>query len=255
VIFAVQKFVEEHLERRGFADVDDYAIHAANAFERAGGGSTQEAVTRQLARSRTTFFRRNASLDRREFEARLAQLLRRRFQKKNSNDFADFRQSLSPARRRIRSRRRSINTLLREFRVAVEARAIDSFWISRKKNHLRSKPETIAQGLLAVFAKAVVGDTGLVLREFASGIGFVDVGISFGGPLHLIEIKMLSGKLTGANQLMTYMAREQRGTGWLLLIDTRGHATRSGVPPTIATPSGVVRTMVIDVNPIPPHLA
>ena len=51
--------------------------------------------------------------------------------------------------------RRSIAALLNEFRHAVEARAIDSFWISRKKRRLRARPETIAQALLAVFAKAV----------------------------------------------------------------------------------------------------
>lgn len=57
---------------------------------------------------------------------------------------------------------------------------------------MRSRPEKIAQGLLAVFAKGVVGSDGLVLREIASGIGFVDVGVSFGGVLHLIELKILA---------------------------------------------------------------
>ncbi len=97
-----------------------------------------------------------------------------------------------------------------EFKRAVEARAVDAFWDSRKKRILRSRPEKIAQGRLAVFARGVVGGDGLVLREIASGIGFVDVGVSFGGALHLIELKILKRQPTGANQLATYMTTEGR---------------------------------------------
>jgi hypothetical protein len=106
-----------------------------------------------------------------------------------------------------------------------------------------------------VFAKAVVRSDGLVLREFASGIGYVDVGVSFGGPLHLIELKILTGKLSGAAQLGHYMKLEQRDTGWLVLIDVRKPARRSAIPPTLVLPQGVVRTVVIDANPVPPHSA
>jgi hypothetical protein len=255
VIFSVQKFLEDHLERRGLADVDDYAIKAANAFERAGVRASEEAVCRELARIRTTFFRRNAQLNRREFEAALTVLLRRRFQKKNDSIPVEFEQGLRAARDRVRSHRRSIGILLREFRRTVESRVVDTFWESRKQNRLRSRPEKIAQALFAVFAKAVVGSKGLVLREVASGIGFVDVAISFGGPLHLIELKILKGTLVGASQLTTYMVHEQRDHGWLLLIDARKTASRADVPTVIKTASGTIRTIVVEINPIPPHLA
>jgi hypothetical protein len=82
VIFSVQRYLEEHLERRGLADVDDYAIQAANAFERVGPRATDTAVARELARIRTTFFRRNADLNRRQFEAQLARSLKQQFKKK-----------------------------------------------------------------------------------------------------------------------------------------------------------------------------
>ena len=61
----------------------------------------------------------------------------------------------------------------------------------------------------------------MVMREFASGVGFVDVGISFGATLHLVELKILTGTLTAASQVATYMAMERRTTGWLLPVERR----------------------------------
>jgi hypothetical protein len=95
----------------------------------------------------------------------------------------------------------------------------------------------------------------MVLREFASGVGFVDVGISFNGPLHLIELKVLKGQLLGARQLGQYMRLEARKVGWLLLIDARRAGRRAAIPSVIKVPEGVIRTVVVDVNPVPPHLA
>ncbi len=253
MIFSVQRFLEDHFERRGLADVDQYAIRVANVFERLGPRASEGTLARELGRLHTVFFRRNHDLDRKEFETRLAATLRRRFQKKkNEASFKGFARGLAPARARFRVRRRSIAALLSEFKRAVEARSVDAFWDSRKKHHLRSRPEKIAQGLLAVFAKGVVGSDGLVLREVASGIGFVDVGVSFGGVLHLIELKILKGRLTGANQLVTYMRTEGRGTGWLVLIDARRN--RQPVPVRIDTPAGPIKTLIVDVNPAAPHV-
>lgn len=255
MIFSVQRFVEDYLERRRLADIDDYAIGAATAFERAGAAASEDDVAQRLRRIRTALFRRNAGLNRAEFERQLARALKRRFPKKKDIELPAFIGGLDSVRRRIRSRRRSISSLLTEFGKAVESRAIDAFWNSRKNGNLRAKPESIAQGLLAVFAKAAVRSDGLVLREFASGIGYVDVGVSFGGPLHLIELKILTGKLVGAAQLDQYMKLEQRDIGWLVLVDVRNPARRSAIPPRLVLPHGIVRTLVIDANPVPPHSA
>jgi len=254
MIFAVQRFLEDHFERRGFADLDQYAIRVANAFERLGPKVTEDTLARELARLRTVFFRRNHDLDRRTFEAELAATLRRRFQKKKTErSFKKFERGLTPVRARLGARRRSIAAVLFEFKRAVEARAVDSLWVSRKKHRLRSRPEQIAQGLLAVFARGVIGTDGLVLREIASGIGFVDVGISFGSVLHLIELKILKGQFTGANQLATYMKTEARGKGWLVLFDVRRDHQRNVVPARIDTPVGSIRTLIVDMNPVVPH--
>jgi hypothetical protein len=81
----------------------------------------------------------------------------------------------------------------------------------------------------------------------------VDVGISFGRTLHLIELKILRKHLTGANQLATYMRTEARSRGWLVLIDARGNRHRDAVPVTIEAVAGLIMTVVIDVNPPVPH--
>lgn len=256
MIFSVQRFLEDHFERRGLTDVDQYAIRVANVFARLGPRANEGTLAREFGRLRTVFFRRNNDLDRKEFEARLAAALRHRFQEvTNDASFKRLERGLAPARARFRARRRSIGVLLSEFKRAVEARAVDAFWDSRRKRRLRSKAEKIAQGLLAVFAKGVVGSHGLVLREMASGIGFVDVGVSFGGVLHLIELKVLKGQLTGANQLAAYMKTEGRGEGWLVLIDVRQDPNPDAVPTRIDTSAGPIKTLRVGVNPAAPHAA
>lgn len=254
MIFSVQRFLEDYFERRGLADVDQYAIRVANAFERVGAKASQKAMVREIRRLRTVFYHRNRYLIREDFETRLASTLRTRFKKKrNDASFTTFVRSFAPARVRLRGRRRSIGALLLEFKRAVEARAIDAFWDSRGKQLMRSKPEKIAQALLAVFAKGVLGTKGVVLREMASGIGFVDVGISFGGAVHLIELKILKRQLTGASQLAAYMRTEGRTKGWLLLIDARTAPKRKALPVRIDVRPGSITTVVIDVNPVVPH--
>jgi hypothetical protein len=119
---------------------------------------------------------------------------------------------------------------------------------------LRAKPEKLVQGLLAMFARGVLGNDGLVLREMVSGIGFVDIGISFGQTLHLVELKILKGKLTGPNQLAAYMNTEQRREGWLLLIDVRKtRSAKNKIPETIDTSAGVVKVVIVDANPSAPY--
>lgn len=117
---------------------------------------------------------------------------------------------------------------------------------------MRPKPEKLVQSALAMFARGVLGNDGLVLREIASGIGFVDVGISFGKTLHLVELKILKGKLSGVNQLAAYMRTEQRREGWLLLIDVRKKRSAT-IPETIDTPNGVIKVVTVDANPAAPY--
>jgi hypothetical protein len=255
-VFSVQRFLEDHFERRGLADLDQYAIRIANAFDRAGPIIGEEKLAQEFGRVRTVFFRRNVGVDRKSFERRLAATLRRRFPKKaHSTNLRDFVSGLARARARIRGRRLTVAALLAEFKRAVEARAIDSFWVSRRRHRPELRPEKIGQALLAVFARGVLGNSGFVLREIHSGVGFVDIGLSFNGILHLVELKMLRGELVGAEQLATYMRTEQRAVGWLVLFDARTGRRKGPLPTVIGTSAGRIRIVSIEVNPEAPHIA
>jgi hypothetical protein len=124
--------------------------------------------------------------------------------------------------------------------------------VSRKARRLQARPEQIGQGLLAVFAKGVVSDSGLVLREILSGTGFVDVVIVLGRTPHLIELKIMKGRYQGATQLSTYMNTESRRIGWLLLFDARPNDRREIIPEKTNLKHGVINNVVVDINPPAP---
>lgn len=254
MIFSVQRLVDEYITRRGLADVDQYAVKVANLYDRMSAKPDVDSLAKTLATVHTVFFRRNQGIDRKQFEQALAVRLSQNVKKKTPDTelLEGFRRGLSPWRQ-APQKRLSISDVLTRFKNAVESRAPDAFWISRKRGVLRPKAEKLAQALLAVFAKAILKSDGLVLREVASGIGFVDIGIVFGRVLHLVEIKILKGKLQGAGQLSHYMATECRRAGWLVLIDVRAFTNRDPIPSSIIDSSGPIRTVLIHVNPRPPH--
>jgi hypothetical protein len=142
--------------------------------------------------------------------------------------------------------------MLEQFRRAVEARGVDSFWVSRAAGRLRGRPERIAQALLAVFVKGVIGNRGVVLREVASGVGFVDVGILLSRIMHLVELKVIRGSLKGASQLRQYMRTEGRRRGWLVVMDARRRDRRTPIQTRLATPGGTIDTIVVEINPEAP---
>lgn len=95
---------------------------------------------------------------------------------------------------------------------------------------------------------------GSVIREMASGIGFVDVAITFSsGLLHVVELKMLKGlRVPGIAQLAQYMKHENRNEGWLVLFDARNRSHKREIPSLYRRAAGTIRTVLIDINPTPP---
>ena len=89
-----------------------------------------------------------------------------------------------------------------------------------------------------------------------SGIGFVDVLLTFSsGLLHVVELKMLkNGAVPGPAQLATYMKQKGRKEGWLVFFDSRKADRKAAVPSRLKQrTAGILRTIVIDINPVPPH--
>jgi hypothetical protein len=254
MIFSIQRFVEDYLERCRLSDPDQYAVSVANLYDRSRLKKKDREFLSSLHRIRTSFFRANSTLNRAQFEKELLKRLDSRFKKKLSgNNPATFPGGVAQERNRISTKRTTITDILDAFKHAVESRAVDSFWVSRKQGKLKPQPEGNAQSLLAVFVKGVIGNDGLVFRELLSGTGFVDVSIILSAPTHrLIELKILKGVLTGASQLETYMKQEQRRRGSLVLIDTRAPGAKGKIPHEFVTPHGTIKTLLIDVNPVAP---
>jgi hypothetical protein len=144
--------------------------------------------------------------------------------------------------------------LLEEFKRTIEAEAVNSFWESRTKGILKRRPEKLGQEILGVFASAKLSRRGAAIREAASGIGFVDVLVTFSsGLLHVVELKMLKGgQVPGPTQLATYMKHKNRLEGWLVLFDARRANAKHPVPRVFNRAQGAIKTLVIDINPLPP---
>jgi len=138
------------------------------------------------------------------------------------------------------------------FRRAIESRAIESFWKSRRARKLRPTPEKIGQGLFVMFAEGTLRERGLTFREVLSGAGFVDFVVLLPRTPHLIELKIMREHYEGATQLGTYMEKESRKEGWLVLFDARTHLNRTSIPLETQVRSGVINNVVVDINPVSP---
>lgn len=250
MIFSVQRYIEDYLSRRSLSDVDQYAVKIANLYAKRRSELEYDGFLRAMKKIRTVLFKNASSVARADFEKRLLELLDKNFKKKRFDDFP-FPGGVRE-KRALSRKRKTIQRLLLSFKIAVCSRAVDAIWDSRTRGKLKKKPESIAQGLLAVFFRGILENSGLVLREFASGTGFVDVGIVLSNVLHLIEIKILKGKLTGIEQLATYMKQESRNAGFLVVFDVRPPAKKTDLPKVFNLKEGVVRVIVIDVHPTKP---
>jgi hypothetical protein len=82
MIFAIQRFLEDRFDRRGLADVDQYAVTLANRYATERRGQSKTQFLTAVRRIRTVFFRNNPGLQRRAFEVEIIDLLDRHFLKK-----------------------------------------------------------------------------------------------------------------------------------------------------------------------------
>lgn len=148
----------------------------------------------------------------------------------------------------------SIRKFLEGFRDSIESEAVNSFWDSRAKGKLRTRAEKLGQECLGLFADAKLEKRGALIREATSGIGFVDVLVTFSsGLVHVVELKILKGnKIPGPEQVATYMKHKHRKEGWLVFFDARSANGRTIIPETFKRAVGTIRTIVIDINPVAP---
>lgn len=164
-----------------------------------------------------------------------------------------FPGGLSKERARLsRADRLTLESILAQFRAAIEARATDVFWRSRRNGQLVPNPEKVAQNLLAVFIIGALRGRGLVVRELKSGVGFVDIAVLRGAVTHLLELKVLRSKFAGVRQLQAYMRTERRRIGWLVIFDGRTLGKKPPLPPVLRVPEGAIRIVIVDISPAVP---
>ncbi len=255
MIFSIQHYLEDYFHQRNLDDVDQYAVKLANLYALRRKAMAERDFLKAMGRLRTVFYRNNSHLDRASAERGMLLSLDRKFKKKASNPGElEFPGGVAPERATLRKLpRRSIADLLRLFKHAIESRAVDTIWNSRAAGRLRPRPEKVAQGMLSLFAMGVLSNgRGNLLRELASGIGFVDLVVMFGCVPHLVETKVLRGAFTGVAQLTAYMVTENRQEGWLVVFDARPSDGRVALPERIDASAGIVRVVAVDINPVPP---
>lgn len=254
MLFTIQAYLEEYLNKRNLVDSDGYAVRLANLYFYHRSNADNNLFFSKVGRIRTVLFVNNGIKNRKEFEQSLIRRLDNRYKKKFISNNPTFPGGTDIERKRIqRLPKLTINTLLNEFISAIEARAIDAFWMSRRQGKLRQRPESIAQSLFALFTKGtLMNRSGIVLREIQSGIGFVDVGIILSTTLHLVEIKVLTGDFTGPSQLDQYMKTEKRREGSLLVFDSLKPDNKTPLPTHLRTEAGTIKVYQVNINPRPP---
>jgi hypothetical protein len=251
MLFTIQAYLEEYFSKRNLVDSDGYAVRLANLYFYRRSSMDASQFLRKVKRIRTVLFVNNGIMNRAEFERMLISRLDSQFKKKLETNKSSFPGGTELERKKLqRLPRITIGALLKEFKHAVEARAIDAYWVSRKRGDLRPKPEKIVQTQFALFTWGVLYNRpGIILREVSSGIGFVDIGVVFSSTLHLVEIKVLTGQFTGAEQLEQYMITEGRNEGSLLIVDALEPGNKLDLPSLIDTSSGTIKVYRVDINP------
>ena len=256
MIFALQHFLEDYFEKRGLADNDQYAVRLANLYGKRRWTASRPAFEKAMHRIQTVFFKGNTIANRTIFEVRLLGILEEKFPKKKSANLPpEFPGGLAAEKKKVEQKERlSVRSVLDLFKSAVENRAVDGFWKSRRKGKLVAGPEKVGQGLLAVLLQAVLhGRSGFSVNEVGSGVGWIDVLLVLASTPHVLELKMLrNASPPGVSQLGVYMKQEKRREGWLVLFDVRDPSNRTSIPENISISQGTVRIVVIDVNPVPP---
>ncbi|WNG14271.1 hypothetical protein [Cystobacter fuscus] len=255
MIFSIQRFVEDYFSRRSWDDDDQFAVAIANLYASRRWDVRDVEFLVLLGRLRTVFYKRNKIKDKKEFGRVLLCELDRKFLKKKDQVDPDavFAGGLKAERRAVkRLKRKSMRVLLEKFSLALRSKAVDSFWVSRKKGRLRQRPESIAQSHLAVFLYAVLDGNGAIFREVGSGTGYVDLLVVLSRVVHLIEVKVLTGRFEGPSQLASYMEMESRQEAWLVVLDARPQKRQAFVQERFVLPVGVVNTVVVNLNPVAP---
>lgn len=84
MIFAIQSYVEDHFNRRGLDDPDQYGVALAKLYSLHRHEKSVSEFLAAMKRIRTIFYKRNDITERETFDEKMLTLLDSRFKKKTS---------------------------------------------------------------------------------------------------------------------------------------------------------------------------
>lgn len=79
MIYSIQSYLENYINRCGLADPDQYAVNLAKLYDCQRHGKTVPAFLFAMKRIRTVFYKRNQHTQRPAFERRILTLLDSKF--------------------------------------------------------------------------------------------------------------------------------------------------------------------------------
>src|SRR5579863_7114662 len=82
MIFAIQTYIENFFNRRGFDDPDQYSVALAKLYDLHRQSKSDLEFLGAMRRVRTVFYKRNEVTDRNAFDRRMLTLLDAKFKKK-----------------------------------------------------------------------------------------------------------------------------------------------------------------------------
>ena len=82
MVFSIQRFIEDYLNKRRIVDSDQYAVAVANLFDESRFDMSKQDFLLRMGRIKTSLFKQNRSLKRSEFESTLLSRLDAKFKKK-----------------------------------------------------------------------------------------------------------------------------------------------------------------------------
>jgi hypothetical protein len=86
VLFSIQIYIEEYLNKRNLIDSDGYAVHLANIYYHHNSNVNNNLLSSKVSRIKTVFFLNNNISNRKDFEYGLIQYLGKKIKKNFNSD-------------------------------------------------------------------------------------------------------------------------------------------------------------------------
>ncbi len=253
MLYSIQTFLEDFFYKRSYVISDNYVIEITKTYYYERKYSHIEYILSKLNNIPTVFYHNNIVGNRKDFESFILKVLDRKYYKRLTPYSKWYKGGLTTEKEFLSGNESiTVETILTSFKHSTESKLIDVFWKSRKKSKLKPYPEKTGQALFDFFVYTTLPDQVKSLREPMVGIGDIDFVLIINGVKHLVEIKVITSKVIGFEQLDRYMEIEKINVGYLMFFDSLPPGDKLLVPPEQQVENGIIYSTVIDINPPSP---